>query len=301
MPAQITCPSCGLEGHVPESYPLSELSCPRCGGAVAYSTGDTAPLEDAPAPGIDVFFSQAFEAPVDERSPSVSTGPDEVAPIDPDVERQWLQEERQRLEELVAERFAQVQQQREELAAWQSRAEAALTLRELEVNRKERLSPRMRAESADAALEEKSARLREEIAVQEALLEQRRIQVQHAEAERAALAEATSHHRASRDGAQAEWLHRVQQMERRQVALEKGEADLQRRLAELEQVELRIYRELEVREQELVRERRTIDQRWQQLNLGAKEKELLRQKVGELTAEIERLRQQVKTGRRAGA
>src|SRR5205807_267126 len=91
----------------------------------------------------DAFFVQAFSG-----RPAAPSGPTPMPlpprptlgtpPADAGAEQEWLKEERQRLEEYLSKQFGVLQHRREELAAWQSRIEAALVAREQELNRLQR-------------------------------------------------------------------------------------------------------------------------------------------------------------------
>lgn len=298
MPSTIACPACGLTGEVPDGFIGAQVSCPRCGGAIALGNGSPSPTSppDPRSQVLDAFFVEAFNGrpagpapmPLPPR-PALS-----APPADASAEQQWLHEERQRLEDYLAKQFGVLQHRREELAAWQSRIEAALVAREQELNRVQRqlaaqeesLAQREAAVRDLPELEAKAVALRQEVAEQQELAERHR-----ADADRLRAAAEAAHADAIHlDARLAEWRVRVQQLERRQVALDKAEQAMQRRSGEWEELEDQVRLELEKREQELVRERRVLQEHWQQLQVVTSEKDALRRKLGRLSAELEQLR-----------
>jgi len=300
MPSTIACPACGLTGQVPDGFAAPQVNCPRCGGSIpighASSGNGSAPTEprapanppshaDQRARLVDAFFMQAFNP-----RPAPPPGPAPVPlpprptlsapPADPSAEQQWLKEERLRLEDYLSKQFGVLQHRREELAAWQSRIEAALVAREQELNRlQKQLSSQeqtlQQREASIAALsselqelEARAAPLRQEVAALQAQAESSRAEAarlgQAAETARAdiqKLQELSAEH----EGRLEQWRQRTQQVERRQLALEKAEQAQQQRTTEWQELENQVRRELEQREQELARERRILEEHWEQL------------------------------------
>ncbi|OAI54526.1 hypothetical protein AYO44_14785 [Planctomycetaceae bacterium SCGC AG-212-F19] len=167
MPTTITCPACGLQGHVPDGFAAPGANCPRCQAYVPL-TGGSAPPPSAmyasnPGAAIDAFFAQvAAQAnqrgaePVMVAPPPPVPGGEQIAaaevaaapgppaagdglPANPAAEQEWVREEKQRLDGYMARQFAMLRQQREEFSRWRSEVEAALVGREQEVNRQTKL------------------------------------------------------------------------------------------------------------------------------------------------------------------
>jgi chromosome segregation ATPase/DNA-directed RNA polymerase subunit RPC12/RpoP len=313
MPSTIACPGCGLTGQVPDGFAAPQVNCPRCGSTIPTgrqpSGNGSAPAESAPpAPPsaavnppnsadhrarlVDAFFMQAFNP----RPAAPPPGPAPVPlpprptlsapPADPGAEQQWLKEERQRLEDYLSKQFGLLQHRREELAAWQSRIEAALVSREQELNRlqkqltaqeqtlKQREASVAALSSELQELEAKAAPLRQEVATLQARADSNRAQAaqlaQAAETARADI-QKLQELKAEHESRQQLWQQRTQQLEGRQLALEKAEQTHQQRLAEWQELESQVRGELEQREQDLARERRILDEQAEQLraNQGA--------------------------------
>src|SRR5947209_7239476 len=58
----ITCPSCGLQGHVPDGVTVPpQVNCPRCSTPVNVPAASSAPSGEPRKQPLDEFFARAFE------------------------------------------------------------------------------------------------------------------------------------------------------------------------------------------------------------------------------------------------
>ena len=196
---------------------------------------------------------------------------------------QWLQGERQRLEEYTRGQFANIRRQHQELLAHHFRKEEAVALRTQELNRE------MAFVAAQAKIIQQRAA---ELAVREKALAaqiEKLFQAQGAAGQAAPagprsaweelrtetarlrgspetgpgqLAEVESALRERQsfwETRQEEITERLAQMERRYRALEEAEEATRRRVAELDELEARLTREFEKQERQLALERRQIE------------------------------------------
>src|SRR5262245_31915562 len=153
MSFTISCPSCGLQGQVPDGFKAPGVECPRCKTYVPMPnggpTGGPVPSPAPAPPGavgphfnpVDAFFSRVASSP---RQPSAAPLPpppppptpapaaaaDNPLPANAQAEQEWLKEERQRLEGYMGKQFTVLRQQREQFDRWRSEIEQALIGRE---------------------------------------------------------------------------------------------------------------------------------------------------------------------------
>ena len=299
MPFIIVCPSCGLQGSVPDGTPAQMIRCPQCGTEVSVS-GNGAPRVPAeaahpmagrlPSHALDSFFAQvgaqqgaAVPAPLPDAPlpppplPTSTDGP----PADSKAEQEWVLEEKRRLEAYMERQFAVLRQQREEFSRWRSEVEAALVGREQELNRQtKQLEARAgtldqlevdrasRAAAAAAALVQAAAvEQRLQDLRNETEIERRAVQDLRAEAERLQSTDADCQHRAAEIEEcflalqQGEQSLRDDkgQFELRFAELELAEQALQRRINELERLEEQVRRELEAKERRLEERAQELD------------------------------------------
>src|SRR5262249_49910819 len=154
------CPSCGLQGQVPDGYKAPGVECPRCktyvpmpnGGPKAGPSAPAAPSGAGPHFNpVDAFFAPGGSPPRHPSggplpsppppppAPAPATAADKSLPTNPQAELEWLKEERQRLEGYMSKQFAVIRQQREQFDRWRSEIEQALITREQELNRQTKL------------------------------------------------------------------------------------------------------------------------------------------------------------------
>jgi hypothetical protein len=233
-------------------------------------------------------------------------------PEEAEAEREWRSEERSRIDAYAAKQFAQIKQQREEIAAWRGQVERTLVAREQEVNRQLKLiavrNRKLQQREAEwAELSERLTRTQGELEEARAQLEQAAQQLQtqrqsvadllaqeavtvaavrEAEARRAQIEAAVAEQRLAAAAEQQELAFRREQLDRRFEGLERGEHDLARRSVEAAEVETRVRQELDFREKEFDRQR--------QERLAREDRVLrsLRAKVVVLSRELETCRRQ---------
>jgi DNA repair protein SbcC/Rad50 len=212
------------------------------------------------------------------------------------AELEWLREERRRLEGYTRSQFGQIAQQREEFLGKRAEVEAALALREQELNRQmkilaergELLQQRekdlarneaaltlQREELANAEtqltqLQQTHAKLQTEVQQQRYQLEQGRFLAAQMEegarasqAELAAFEKALAHRKKAWEEEQATFAARREQLEQRCREIERGEASLRRRETELDQMEAELRCEIEQKERQLARERQLVREQQQ--------------------------------------
>jgi hypothetical protein len=342
MPIVIVCSSCGLQGRVPDGFAEPQVQCPRCGTWLLVAAPDSAPPAQPPMPAtaasnshpLDEFFARV--AAQSDAAPPLAAAPPPVAaapPIPPaplapqgngiqyQAEREWLQEERQRLETYMAKHFGLLKQQREEFAGWRTQVEETLVAREQEVNRRQRqvaaqeeAQARREAEltEQEAGLERQKAEpiiaAEEELKALQAAIGQARQETEQlreiheqlqTDAERlqqeslraqndlASLEATIQERRQLMEQEQSKWHSQWQHLERRQVALTKAEEMVQRRQAEVKGLEKQIYLELERQEQRLGLERKQLEFSKLELVSAVDEKDILRRKIAQLSRELE--------------
>jgi DNA repair exonuclease SbcCD ATPase subunit len=207
--------------------------------------------------------------------------------------QEWLQHERNRLEEYTRSQFDLIRQQHQALMAKHFRSEEALALRSQELNREmqflasqaEALQQRGReladwetalsaqmtrlAQAQDEllAIQQTSADVRRDTEVQCRILEAMRTETAQLQASEStargefdALQATLQEHQRSWEQKQVEIDARQAQMEQRYRALETSEQAARRRLAELDELEDRLRQELEEQERQLAAERRELEQ-----------------------------------------
>lgn len=309
MPLTISCPSCGLTDRIPEDFVATEAPCPRCGIALPvaeteFAESEPAAAEREPAQPLDAFFAQvAVQKPAEPAASPPETAPPapvgEMLVLEQPDEREWLREERQRLESAMAKHFAQLQQQREEFAGWRTQAEHALMLREHELHRlhKQVLRRRQeltvgeaRANASDPTGAGLLTQVRQEVQEQEAVrnrLQSEIAQLQQA-ADRArkdwqALEETIRKRKHAWEAEEARWQSQIKQLQQRQVNIVKAEDTLRRKQAEIKGLEKQISTELERREQQLAHHSAVVDQRRQEVMQTAQEADHLRRRMAQIT------------------
>jgi chromosome segregation ATPase len=205
---------------------------------------------------------------------------------------QWLQAERQRLEEYTRNQMAYIQGQHQDMLAKLFRSEEHVTLRYQEINRERQLlaaqSEALQKRSAElgqleqslashvqelaVAKEKKSAlvqasdALRQEIDGRRQVLEQLHPEVARLKQVEVSLRTEleTVHLRIQQERQawekdQADLATRQSQVEQRYRALEANETAAQRRMKELEEWEERLHRDCEQQDKQLAAERRELD------------------------------------------
>lgn len=346
MPISIVCPSCGLLGRVPDGFTDPQIQCPRCGTSMPLAASDRAVPTEPLLPEtrasnshpLDEFFARvaaqsdaplsmppvlAAPPPVPAAPPPVPAAP--PAPLGNGVqyqaEREWLQEERQRLEAYMAKHFGLLKQQREEFAGWRTQVEEALVAREQELNRRQRQAAsqeealtrretelseqeaaleRRKAEPLIAAEEElktlqaavgqtrqEAAQLREIRDQLQAAAERLQQESLRAQNDLVSLEAAIQERRQKMEQEQSKWQAQWQHLERRQVALTRAEEMVQRRQGEVKGLEKQIYLELERQEQRLSLERQQLEDSKLELVSAVDEKDILRRKIAQLSRELD--------------
>ena len=334
---KIRCENCGLEGHIPENVTTPFVRCPKCGTRVTNPDAGAAPEPQHPPTLqhqhhngghsghlLDEFFARMSDGGALPAAPvTFSTTVERVGPPPPppaamptgplsagsDAERNWLQEERQRLEGYMQKHFGLLQQQREEFAGWRTQVEAALISREQELNRQaqqiknhvdqcneqaaqlDQRGAELAQQAAD--IEDRRARVEEEtrLALQE---EMTRLEQFHGQAnELLQVLEAARAEYATLDASLSE--HR-----QRAAALEAVEQELRKREERLQANEAMLYNELEKQEQRLGLERRQIAQARRDLENANQDRALRRLQLSALERDVAQLRAQLATALQHG-
>jgi hypothetical protein len=196
---------------------------------------------------------------------------------------EWLQTERQRLEEYTRAQIAIIHHNHQTLMEARFQHEQAIALQMQRLGRarqmlasqtqvlQERVNALTQREETIAARETTLARvqddvraleqardvLRSEVATHRTALEE--LQAQLARTERGLAEAALTEAQRALESKQAEMTARQAQMEQRYQALEKAEAAVARRALELDELECRLGKEFEKQERQLALERREIE------------------------------------------
>jgi DNA repair exonuclease SbcCD ATPase subunit len=285
MDALISCPSCGLRGKVPTNKPGTRLTCPGCG--VSFVPGK--PISESgtiPADGLAIWVDDSGIPPppadttAETENQTISKpnlerplGEDASEATDDAAHQAWLREETKRFDEYVARQLAILDRRRQELAASESKFEAAAVDRERELNRQRliiaaRNEAAARREEAAQAWEADLARSGELLAAREARLAAREARLAGAEGRIVALERREAELRPIVESLQAQYDQLKEQaatlaaerkaLELRQADLDRETEALRRREAELDELEEQLRREIEEQERELEHERRML-------------------------------------------
>jgi len=290
MSLVITCPACGLQGQLPQDGMQGDVQCPQCGMTIPVNPNEAPPLPrlghaDHP---LDAFFAAACERTTSPLLPlPLPALPQGTLPeAETQADRDWLREERERLQAYMADQFAALRRQREEFLVWRSQVESTLVTREQELNRLlkhmgGRIAEIERAEAAAAserqaldAVRQSRDRIREQVAVEQGRLAHLRDETDrwHRESRKArmtcAVLEGMARERqAVHETQDRECQHRENSLDRRQAALDRAEEELRLCVAESEELEVHLRQDLERQRREMAREGRELEARRQELIL----------------------------------
>jgi len=230
MQLNVTCPTCGASGVLPDAKPGEAIACPQCnsvfvppqsrpGMVQSPALADVLGVWLGPATATDLTTTAAPPAPPPARSPAPARPPAppvapsrQLAPAVPTgqpsqaVRSEWAQGEVARINQYMGQQFDKLKQARHLLVEMETKAEAAIQAREAELNRRE-------AEQAT-----------------------RRTELDRREAEFAASAEALGRREAETARTASILADRetaVRELEARRQRLEKEVADLSRLASEL--------------------------------------------------------------------
>jgi chromosome segregation ATPase len=325
MEREIICPSCGLQGRIPEGFSEPRVQCPRCSTSIEIAGNQVNPPAAVRANGpgrleriesLDELFARLYTqtGPSPDFVPGAIPAPDSApvlppalaaVPTDTNAEKQWLGAERQRLQTYMAQQFTAIQRQRDEFSRWRFQVEATLIAREQEANRQatllaaqaETLKQREQCgnerEVGWAAQQEQ----REAVAQELRALEEAREQLQQdAQAQRAALEQLRDE-----AAAKATWMAQRQQLEHRVGALDRAEEALNRRLHELDAMELQLRQELGEWEQRLRAEHRDLEVQRRRLRNETEDEGAPFPRPETPLAEVERLQQELTEQRQVNA
>lgn len=316
MSTIITCPLCGLQGHVPDGIQAPQTQCPRCGAIVAVPASPPAvpqppPLEPTTArnpgdtfhPNIGIFFAGYTSRPGPPGPlPPPSAGgpptnqfptrPPPDAKPDPRAGRELLNEERERLQAHVNRQFAQLRQRRQEFDNYRSQLEADLAARQQELNRVNQLltdqqQALQQQQAAEAAQREKLVQAEQELVQLRQAAEKIR---QEAAVEQGRLDEL----RKAVAAVKADYLA-LEAAGNRQRSMAKEASRSAQEEREFRELEKQIRGELERHEQELTHQRRELQAWREQILQESCEKDVLRRKLGILGRELEQLRAKLST------
>ena len=282
---KIACPQCNSV-FIPSQSQLGMTQTPALAevlgvwlGPSATSTSATATIPPpAPLPARPPVPARLPAAPVAEAS-----APGKAVPAglrDQAVRSEWAQGEVARVNQYIGQQFEKLKQARHQLLEMETKSEATIQLREVELNRREAEQSARRAEMDRrvpelAASFEALSRREAEAARAAAMLNERENAVRELEARRQRLekeiadlsrlasdlrpmVERLQVRREEDAAARAELAARQADLDQRIVEVGRAELTIQTRLDELDQLESELRSELEARERELERERATL-------------------------------------------
>ncbi len=301
MATTITCPGCGFVGHVDRLVPGDRLQCPKCAAVITVTSSAppaSTPVPHAADPGHDDFYASlarhragpgpevidwlagsSTDGPA--RTPAPPGPPSAEPPDDPQLECDWLREERQRFDQYVQahrEQLEQVEKRQQQWAAFNAATQAQLVADQQELCR-QRTSVRAR----EAALAEREQQAREAAAEVERCTRQARA----AQAACEAMTRDAAARTAAAAAEESRLAERAAELQRRQADVERAERESDERTAALDTAEARLRRDVA----ELDKRQRQVAEAEQAIERRGREVEELSRLIEDKTEELSRLEQ----------